>query len=171
MGGEINLISPFPKERLWDAYQWHTYVPTCINTQDIPPRDWIEIFSTMEGQKYARTVGVEWRGELVGLLAIEPIYRHGQPIDANIHGCFSRKGWGKGIMEKVGPGLVQESFSLNPHLLRISAYTPSTYRPSHRVMEELGFTREGTLRNACAPKGVVQDLAVFGITREDVCGR
>lgn len=37
-----------------------------------------------------------------------------------------------------------------------------------RVLEKLGFVREGTLREDCVVNGVVSDSWVYGLLRRDV---
>ena len=52
-------------------------------------------------------------------------------------------------------------------LNRVQAETDTRNLASARVLEKLGFQREGTLREDCIVDGVVSDSWVFGLLRRD----
>ncbi|MBM7056477.1 MULTISPECIES: GNAT family protein [Streptomyces] len=55
--------------------------------------------------------------------------------------------------------------------LRLRPFTDADAAPLHvasaRVLEKLGFVREGTLREDCVVNGDVSDSWVFGLLRRD----
>ena len=52
-------------------------------------------------------------------------------------------------------------------LNRVQAETDTRNRASARVLEKLGFVREGTLREDCIVDGDVSDSWVYGLLRRD----
>jgi RimJ/RimL family protein N-acetyltransferase len=52
-------------------------------------------------------------------------------------------------------------------LNRVQAETDTRNAPSARVLEKLGFVREGTLREDCVVNGDVSDSWVYGLLRRD----
>ncbi len=52
-------------------------------------------------------------------------------------------------------------------LNRVQAEADTRNAASARVLEKLGFAREGTLREDCVVEGVVSDTWVFGLLRRE----
>ena len=50
---------------------------------------------------------------------------------------------------------------------RVQAETDTRNHASARVLERLGFVREGTLREDCVVDGDVSDSHVYGLLRRD----
>ncbi len=80
--------------------------------------------------------------------------------------CFFEQSWGKGYATEVGRSVLQWAFD-TLDLNRIQAETDTRNSASARVLEKLGFVREGTLREDCIVSGVVSDSRVFGLLRRD----
>jgi [ribosomal protein S5]-alanine N-acetyltransferase len=74
--------------------------------------------------------------------------------------------WGQGYATEAVRALLQwsfETFDLN----RVQAETDTRNLASARVLEKVGFVREGTLREDCIVNGEVSDSWVFGLLRRD----
>jgi RimJ/RimL family protein N-acetyltransferase len=54
-----------------------------------------------------------------------------------------------------------------PDLNRVQAETDTRNVASARVLEKLGFVREGTLREDCIENGEVSDSWVYGAIRQE----
>lgn len=80
--------------------------------------------------------------------------------------CFDEEHWGKGFATEATRALLQWAFS-NIDLNRVQAETDTRNTASAGVLEKLGFTLEGTLREDCVVDGVVSDSWVFGLLRRD----
>jgi RimJ/RimL family protein N-acetyltransferase len=50
---------------------------------------------------------------------------------------------------------------------RVAAFTDIENAPAQRLLERLGFQREGVLRRATFRDGRWRDLAIYGILREE----
>jgi [ribosomal protein S5]-alanine N-acetyltransferase len=80
--------------------------------------------------------------------------------------CLSDAAWGHGYAtEAAGAALgwAFEALALN----RVQAETDTRNTASARVLEKLGFVREGTLREDCVVDGDVSDSWVYGLLRRE----
>lgn len=78
--------------------------------------------------------------------------------------CLADAAWGQGFATEAAGALLQWSFdTLN--LNRVQAETDTRNAASARVLEKLGFRREGTLREDCIVNGDVSDSWVYGLLR------
>ncbi len=80
-----------------------------------------------------------------------------------LQGRFS---WGQGFMREAASAIVEDGFS-RMGLRRIEAQINPLNTASCRVVEGLGFQREGVLRERWVNKGVPSDCAFYGLLRED----
>ncbi|HUH97769.1 MAG TPA: GNAT family protein [Anaerolineales bacterium] len=71
---------------------------------------------------------------------------------------------GKGYAKEAVQLLVDYLFSGYP-AERIGAFTESENTPARKVMESLGFQREGTLRRALFRDGQWRDICIYGLLR------
>jgi aminoglycoside 6'-N-acetyltransferase len=86
-------------------------------------------------------------------------------------------GFGIPEVSARGEGHAQEAIRLLVEYLfagypmeRVAAFTDHENRPAQRVMEKVGFQREGTLRRAMFRDGQWRDVAVYGILRGEMGG-
>jgi RimJ/RimL family protein N-acetyltransferase len=80
--------------------------------------------------------------------------------------CLDDSAWGQGYAtEAVGAvlGWAFETLDLN----RVQAEADTRNVASARVLEKLGFVREGTLREDCVVNGDVSDSWVYGLLRRE----
>lgn len=96
-----------------------------------------------------------------GLTRWNPGYR-----SASLGYCFGEAAWGHGYATEAAHALLAwgyETLDLN----RVQAETDTRNLASARVLEKLGFVREGTLREDCVVDGEVSDSWVFGLVRRE----
>ena len=70
--------------------------------------------------------------------------------------------WGHGYATEAARAVLRWAFD-TLDLNRVQAETDTRNTPSARVLEKLGFVREGTLREDCVVNGEVSDTWVFGL--------
>ncbi|MEM6990179.1 MAG: GNAT family N-acetyltransferase [Myxococcota bacterium] len=101
-------------------------------------------------------------GELVGAigLAIDPETRI-----AELGYWVGVPHWGNGYCTEAARAVVRHGWSIG--LQRIHAHYMATNVASGRVMEKVGMTREGTLRQHVVKHGVRHDMVWFGILAGD----
>ena len=80
--------------------------------------------------------------------------------------CFDDAVWGHGFATEAARALLQWAFD-TWDLNRVQAETDTRNAASARVLEKLGFVREGTLREDCVVSGEVSDSWVYGLIRRE----
>ncbi|MEJ2733010.1 MAG: GNAT family protein [Anaerolineae bacterium] len=84
-------------------------------------------------------------------------------------------GFGIPEVDARGQGYAQEAVQLLVEYLfagypveRVAAFTEDENKPAQRVLERVGFQREGVLRRAMFRDGQWRDIAIYGILRHKV---
>jgi RimJ/RimL family protein N-acetyltransferase len=85
---------------------------------------------------------------------------------ASLGYCFADAAWGHGYATEAARGLLRWAFD-TLDLNRVQAQTDTRNVASARVLEKLGFVREGTLREDCVVNGEVSDSWVYGLIRRE----
>ncbi|HEY5111594.1 MAG TPA: GNAT family protein [Acidimicrobiales bacterium] len=80
--------------------------------------------------------------------------------------CFDDAAWGHGYATEAARALLQWAFD-TLEMNRVQAETDTRNTASARVLEKLGFVREGTLREDCVVNGEVSDSWVYGLIRRE----
>lgn len=108
--------------------------------------------------------GVEAEGRIVGTCTLARFDADNRRAELGY--ALGRAYWGKGYMAKALPALLVFAFEqLNLH--RVFADTDPRNVPSIRVLERLGFRREGLLREHYLVQGEPQDAIVYGLLRSE----
>jgi len=92
-----------------------------------------------------------------GLTRYHPEYR-----SASLGFCLTESAWGQGYATEAARALLRWGFDALD-LNRVQAEADTRNAASARVLEKLGFVREGTLREDCVVDGVVSDSWVYGL--------
>ncbi|XVX19686.1 GNAT family N-acetyltransferase [Actinomycetota bacterium] len=79
---------------------------------------------------------------------------------------MARHVWGQGLGTEAARALVGWAFT-DLYVNRVQAEADTRNGASGRILEKLGFTLEGTLREDCVVNGVVSDSWVFGLLRRE----
>jgi len=90
-----------------------------------------------------------------------PIYR-----SAKLGYCLDEAAWGNGFATEAAGALLQWAFD-TLDLNRVQAETDTRNVASSRVLEKLGFVREGILREDCIVDGDVSDSWVYGLLKRE----
>ena len=85
---------------------------------------------------------------------------------ASLGYCFDDAAWGHGYATEAARVLLRWGFD-TMDLNRVQAETDTRNVASARVLEKLGFVREGTLREDCVVNGEVSDSWVYGLIRRE----
>ncbi len=80
--------------------------------------------------------------------------------------CLTEEAWGHGYATEAAHALLHWAFD-TLDLNRVQAETDTRNEASARVLEKLGFVREGTLREDCVVDGEVSDSWVYGLLRRE----
>ena len=96
-----------------------------------------------------------------GLTNWNPDYR-----SASLGYCLGETAWGQGFATEAADTLLRWAFE-TLDLNRVQAETDTRNIASGRVLEKLGFVREGTLRQDCIVNGDVSDSWIYGLLRRE----
>lgn len=80
--------------------------------------------------------------------------------------CLDEPAWGQGFATEAAGALLQWAFN-TLDLNRVQSEADTRNAASARVLEKLGFLREGTLRENCIVDGEVSDSWVYGLLRRE----
>jgi RimJ/RimL family protein N-acetyltransferase len=80
--------------------------------------------------------------------------------------CFTESSWGQGYATEAAHALLTWAFD-TLRLNRVQAEADTRNAASARVLEKLGFVREGMLREDCLVDDYYSDTWVFGLLRHD----
>ncbi len=91
---------------------------------------------------------------------------HDQCRRAELGYGLAREAWGGGVMSEALTALLDHAFgALGLH--RVEADTDTRNAASCRMLERLGFVREGTLRERWIVAGEISDTAFYGVLASD----
>ncbi|MFI6910185.1 GNAT family N-acetyltransferase [Nonomuraea sp. NPDC050394] len=96
-----------------------------------------------------------------GLTSWNPDYR-----SASLGYCLSEAMWGHGYATEAAQALLRWAFD-TLDLNRVQAEADTRNMASARVLEKVGFIREGTLREDCIVNGDISDSWVYGLLRRE----
>ena len=85
---------------------------------------------------------------------------------ASLGYCFVEAAWGHGYATEAARVVLEWAFGALD-LNRVQTETDTRNVASARVLEKLGFVREGTLREDCIVNGDVSDSWVYGLIRRE----
>ncbi len=143
--------------RYWDAPPW---------TEPARAQAFLQRCRQMAEDGTGARVAVERRadGDFIGWCSVSrwnPDYR-----SAALGYCFGEAAWGHGYATEAARALLHWAFE-TLDLDRVQAETDTRNLASARVLEKLGFVREGTLREDCVVDGDVSDSWVYGLLRRE----
>jgi [ribosomal protein S5]-alanine N-acetyltransferase len=143
--------------RYWDSPPWN---------EPARARRFIAMCRTMAEEGTGARVAIDRAsdGAFVGWCSLtewNPDYR-----SALLGYCLDHAMWGHGYATEAAHALLQWAFG-TLDLNRVQAEADTRNVASARVLEKVGFVREGTLRENCVVNGEVSDSWVFGLIRRD----
>lgn len=116
----------------------------------------------LEGSLYQW--GIERAGQIVGTCTLAAIDRDNRC--AEIGFALGRRYWGQGLILRALPALIDFAFD-TLRLHRLGADADPRNAASIRVLEKLGFRREGLRRECYFHLGEIQDAMLFGLLQRD----
>src|SRR5262249_2722298 len=107
---------------------------------------------------------IEWQGEIVGSVSMKGISR--TMNYAEIGYGIDEAWYGRGIATAATASLIEMAFTQTT-LRKLIAYVHDKNAASCRVMQKLGFTQEGLLREHYIINGVPENELLFGLLKSD----
>jgi len=164
------VLRPFRAEDAESLFALHTNA-VVLRYWDSPPwkgRDRAELFLAACEQMSQEASGVRLAIEraadqaFIGWCSLtrwNPAF-----ASASMGYCLDDAAWGRGYATEAGRALLAWAFD-TLELNRVQAETDTRNAASARVLEKLGFLREGTLREDCIVDGEVSDSWVYGLLK------
>ena len=143
--------------RYWDAPPWsdrlraETFITACRKIEEEGTGTRLAV-DRVSGDAF-----IGW----CSLTRWNPDYR-----SASMGYCFDDAVWGNGYATEAARSLLTWAFD-TLDLNRVQAETDTRNTASARVLEKLGFVREGTLREDCVVNGEVSNSWVYGLIRRE----
>lgn len=143
--------------RYWDAPPWveplraERFITACREIEEAGAGTRLAVERVSDG------VFIGW----CSLTRWNPDYR-----SSSMSYCFDDGAWGHGYATEAARSLLQWAFK-TLDLNRVQAETDTRNAASARVLEKLGFVREGKLREDCVVNGEVSDSWVYGLIRRE----
>ncbi|KAF3016231.1 hypothetical protein E8E14_012069 [Neopestalotiopsis sp. 37M] len=81
---------------------------------------------------------------------------------------LAKEQWGKGITTAAVKGFCKWAFATFPDLYRLEAGVYEANDGSMKVLERVGFLREGVRRKAIFKFGEAWDVTMFGLLRDEI---
>lgn len=125
---------------------------------------WFERMATLQAAGGTAQYVIEQRepGRVIGSCLL---FRHeAASARAEIGYVLGRAHWGQGLMVEAMRGFVDHAFGTLA-LRRLEAEIDPRNLASARLLERLGFVREGLLRQRWVSKGELSDSALYGLLR------
>ncbi|MEU6546743.1 GNAT family protein [Streptomyces sp. NPDC046859] len=143
--------------RYWDSPPW---------TDPARAQRFLAVCRTMEDEGTGARVAIDRLSDgafagWCGLSEWNPEYR-----SASLGYVLGDAMWGHGYATEAVRALLRWAFD-SLDLNRVQAEADTRNEASARVLEKLGFVREGTLREDCVVNGVVSDSWVYGLLKRD----
>ncbi len=143
--------------RYWDSSPWterersQRFIEACVHMAEEGSGARLALERTSDGSFIGWCSVTRWN----------PDFR-----SASLGYCLTDTAWGHGFATEGARAMVQWAFD-TLDLNRVQAETDTRNVASARVLEKLGFLREGTLREDCVVNGVVSDSWIYGLIRRD----
>ncbi|KAH7843923.1 hypothetical protein Vadar_022441 [Vaccinium darrowii] len=102
----------------------------------------------------------------IGFLFIKPSSGEDR-CRADVGYSLAAEYWGRGIVVKAMKIAISEAVKEFPDVVRFQAFVEVDNKPSQRVLEKIGFLREGLLRKYTFNKGEVRDMVIFSLLAND----
>ena len=133
-------------------------------------REWINLTHRTFRDNTAYHFGIEngESGEIIGMMSLRNINRN--DLNAEVGYFVARKFWGRGIATEALRLILRFSFE-QVGLYRVYAVVHDENIGSVRILEKLGFTREGVWRKASRMGKRWHDVYAYGILKDEFSGR
>ncbi|KAJ0249721.1 GNAT domain-containing protein [Hirschfeldia incana] len=162
-------LRPFSLTDARDFLRWASDVRVTGNLR------WQTFTSEEEALVFVRDVCLPhpWRRSIciddrsIGFISVFPETGDDR-FKAHIGYGLSHEDWGNGIATRAVSTAVPQVFNDLSHVLRLQAFVQTQNKASQRVLEKVGFQKEGLLRKYSNVKGEIHDVYVYSLLSSDL---
>ncbi len=124
--------------------------------------DYDSVLSNQDGMRWG--IVLKDCGKLVGTCGFHGMSDYHKRIEIGYD--LNRDYWGKGIMKEALSLIIDYAFT-ESEVNRIEAFVEPPNRSSRILLEKLGFSMEGVLREHEMCRGNIIDIQIFSLLRRD----
>ena len=158
---DVGDVLEYSKDPEWARYQ-----------KNIPPHPFsrkdasalVAMFSAPSNWESHQTFAIVFGGKVIGEITLNQRVEDRNNKRSELVYSLSRQHWGKGLMTEAGQAVVNWAFQTYSFNRMFTTCDPRNVG-SCRVLEKLGMSREGLLRNHVIWQGEVRDVMYYGILR------
>ncbi len=167
-------LRPFTVNDVGDLLEY-TNDPEWARYQvNIPPHPYtrkdaealVAMFSDPSNWETLQIFAIVLEGRVIGEICLNQRDEDRQNERAELVYSLSRQHWGKGLMTEAAWALINWAFQTYSFNRMFATCDPRNIR-SIRVMEKLGMSQEGILRNHLKWNGELRDVMYFSILRHE----
>ncbi len=144
--------------------EWSRYLRALPSPYGLPDAERFVAGQLLRDRVTHPSWAVVFEGAVIGGINVRFRFEHGS---AEIGYSVARTHWNRGLCTEAARAVVDAAFSTHEELNRIEARADQANGASQRVMEKIGMTKEGVLRQSRIERGAVLDLAWFSILRSE----
>ncbi|MED6143029.1 hypothetical protein PIB30_002851 [Stylosanthes scabra] len=154
-------VRPFKLSDLEDMWLWasddrvtyNTRLDTCVTKEQA-----VALIDECITHEFKKSICLDDRS--IGIIWVIP-WAGDAKFKADLGYAIGFNYWGKGIATKAVKIVLSQAFHVLPYLKRLQAFTLVENKASQRVLQKVGFQREGVLRNFFYAKGNFIDPLVY----------
>jgi len=169
-GAELRPLEPWQAEEfLAHMDRGRDYIGRYVGLPDVTSdlastRRWLRVFADKAAADTGRLYGIWLDGRLVGGVMLRVFDSANGTCEA---GCWLEPdASGRGLVTRAVRVLIDWAFEKRG-MHRVEWHVASENRPSIKVAERLGMSREGVLRGNYLYKGVRQDTEIWSVLAEE----
>lgn len=135
---------------------------------------WNTMKSREEALNYIKEVAIPhpWRRSIclddrsIGYISVKPESGN-EKHRAHVGYAIGKEYWGKGIVTAAMKIAISSVFKEFPWLVRLEALVEEENKGSQKVLEKVGFAKEGFLRKYGYNKGEIRDMLIYSFLSTD----
>ncbi|KFK39550.1 hypothetical protein AALP_AA3G258600 [Arabis alpina] len=137
---------------------------------------WASVKTLEEAQQHILTKAIPhpWRRSIsllndrrsIGYVSVKPDSGDSR-CRAHLGYAVAREFWGRGIATEAVRMALNQAFKDFPEVVRIQAVVEVENKASQRVLEKVGFEKEGLLKKYGYCQGVIRDMFLYAFVKDD----
>ncbi len=160
---DVDDVLEYTNDSEWAEYQVN--IPPVPHTRE-DVETLVAMFSDPSNWEALQIFAIELESKVIGEIYLNQRDEDRQNERAELGFSLSRQHWGKGLMTEAAHAVINWAFQTYSFNRMFATCDPRNSR-SIRVMEKLGMSREGILRNHLKWNGELRDVMYSSILRHE----
>lgn len=171
-GKDVDMVTPFPISEVPRLVGWLHCYKTIIHSDDSPQTEegLREFFKNWLQLPAVRSWGIIDKNQKLNIRHEAPLigfgaFGYNTIRDGYFHCATTRKAWGTGMIDEAARMAIEDLFTTDPKLLRVSTIVINNNYPARALAKRVGFIMEGKIEDMVLQKGIPRPVTHFGLTR------